>query len=996
MTTAEVDKGQVAKAGQQIQPAFDLGWVSRIVGHSERRQVVVLAIGTVALATGDVESAAAGIVARHELVTSVVARLGGEVVRVKRDFHLVAWGHKHAHEDEIHLAMAAAVELAAGNARCGLDADIAATIEPAFQVPGLSFITPALDGALEQASRAQTGEIIASVPFCALLDGGVCRYEAAGEPASRRLVLRSTRARLAQLSRGKLRARARSELQLLQQLWSTAQVGQTCCVMLTSETGGGKSALVDDLSRSVLDQQGQLFLSECRPETTMRALAPLHELAARIEERPERDAATDEALAALGAELDTHLEIAQLDDAQAERVAGRLARVLAACCAEHPVAIVIEDLHWADQSTLRCLRALADATGSQEKLLVVATARVGRLREEALEQNVRWHRMRLESLDAGEIEQLLLADPALATLSYDAVARISEHAEGNPGIAVALARLSIESGGAHAHYRLLSQPTSLNALLTSRLDALGLLKPVAQAAALLGRVFDSRCLARFLQMELHSVESRLDLLVSRGVLVRRSKSPHSFRFPQGLVWSQAYGAVPRLRRRELHREIARIVEGDGGVETAVPPEVVAFHWKQAGDHARAFAWWSKAARYEADRDRPEAAVACINEALAAKQQAPQACGEQEEAGLMSLLGAQLRASQGSSSLATIAAYERAREIVAAIPARPRDIDLDISWGLATVHLVRGEIHSAVAASGRLLDDARECGAAGMVLVALRMHGTARLMSGDLRGALADFQAAVDGAGQVHDGETCRRLLSDPGAVALAHLASAQALAGHCEASRRSRAGALGQVARIGHAHTTSNVLGVLALAAMHLDDCHAAAALSRASLAVSAEHGHRYWETRARLILAFEETIVSGKPCPEPLAAELDRYRKSGAGRARTFSTCLAADVALRARRPQMALELLEAATPLAVAQGERLYLPEVIRLEACAKLGLGLLDATEVNALLREAETLAWSFGAIAFARRAAFARDRLEQGCTSVAELLRRAPSPAAPQTP
>jgi hypothetical protein len=220
------------------------------------------------------------------------------------------------------------------------------------------------------------------------------------------------------------------------------------------------------------------------------------------------------------------------------------------------------------------------------------------------------------------------------------------------------------------------------------------------------------------------------------------------------------------------------------------------------------------------------------------------------------------------------------------------------------------------------------------------------------------------------GTLSHRYVTDQGAAALSHLAAAHAVAGDPAASLSAQCRALELAAMLRHAHTSANVLGVLATASLHRNDAGSAAALAHACHALCAEHGYAYWQSRAVLVLAWLTGVQSpetGLPLIEQAA---DRYRRTGSGRATSLVDCLVGDIAIRARQPARALEALTRSPSATSGRGERLFTPEIMRLEAIARAALDPAAVATSLERLEAAETLARRQGSRTFADRAAASR--------------------------
>jgi hypothetical protein len=367
----------------------------------------------------------------------------------------------------------------------------------------------------------------------------------------------------------------------------------------------------------------------------------------------------------------------------------------------------------------------------------------------------------------------------------------------------------------------------------------------------------------------------------------------------------------------------------------------------------------------AERGASAKAVAFINHALSAKQLAPEVCSAHDEATLMSVLGSQLRVLRGSASREAVAAYERAMDVVSSMAARPADIDLEIAWGIATIHLVRGDIQAAADSSSRLLSEASERNRDDISLLALRVHGTARLLGGSVREAIGLFEDATSRYDPRMHGEFQRRLVSDPGAVTFAHLATAYAVAGNAEAARSSRKRALILAAETKHPHTTANVFGVLTISAVHMGERGLAAALALACREVSTQHGYKYWLARSDIILAWQDAARNPAASVDEMRRALDAYASTGSKRAAVFSACLAAEVAIKAGCPADALGFLTPVRDAGDRRGEWLYMPEVRRLEAWATWDADAGRVGLVLSMLDEADSMSGAHGSVVLGAR-------------------------------
>ncbi|HYJ66808.1 MAG TPA: AAA family ATPase [Nocardioidaceae bacterium] len=249
------------------------------------------------------------------------------------------------------------------------------------------------------------------------------------------------------------------------------------------------------------------------------------------------------------------------------------------------VTLMIEDLHWADRSTLDLVGFLARNLRAEPVLLVLTlrsddvgpdTAFRTWLAE--LERLASVDRMRLSRLTPDATTRLLTgllgAPPTAAQVDL-----IYQRAAGNPLFTEHLVGLADDPEA--------PPPPTLRGLLGSRVSVLG--EPTRRAlrvASVLGRVVDLDLLAAVAGESEATVEEALREAVDRHVMEPRTGGDYGFRHP--LFREVVYADLLPGERRRLHAAAAEaLARLDDGATYAVVGEV-ARHWQAAGDVGRAF------------------------------------------------------------------------------------------------------------------------------------------------------------------------------------------------------------------------------------------------------------------------------------------------------------------------------------------------------------------------------------------------------------------------
>ncbi|MDR7520362.1 MAG: adenylate/guanylate cyclase domain-containing protein [Armatimonadota bacterium] len=272
-----------------------------------------------------------------------------------------------------------------------------------------------------------------------------------------------------------------------------------------------------------------------------------------------------------------------------------LRTILAAKGSRRPLVLVVEDLHWAEQSLLGLLEHLAIRITDAPMLLLCLA------RPELLERHPHWgSRVRnytavslaplSEELSRRLIANLLHSE----TVPGDVREAILARAEGNPFFIEEILRMMIDGGGLvrdEQGWRWASRPhemrlpDTIHGILVSRLDLLSALeKRVVQDASVMGRVFWMGPLIATSGLHAAEVTTALDRLQEREVIDERPTSSISgereFVFRHALIREVAYASLPKSERSLKHIRFAQWLESAAGDDEELLP-VLARHGEQA-------------------------------------------------------------------------------------------------------------------------------------------------------------------------------------------------------------------------------------------------------------------------------------------------------------------------------------------------------------------------------------------------------------------------------
>ncbi|GAA3517323.1 DNA-binding SARP family transcriptional activator/tetratricopeptide (TPR) repeat protein [Streptosporangium album] len=391
--------------------------------------------------------------------------------------------------------------------------------------------------------------------------------------------------------------------------------------LVTGEAGLGKSTLLEHLGAQ-LERDGWLVAAGRCPEVdgAPPAWAWVEALRAVAATVPPGEFAED--LAPL---LSDSMPVDS--DAAAGRF--RLRRAvwgwLAAAATERPVAVVLDDLHWADTTTLGLL---GGGVGVRAPILVVAAYRPDESEHltETLGALARTAPLRiaLPGLDGAAVAELVRAESEADDAT---VAGIAERTGGNPFYVRESARLL---NGEGALVALSEVPEGVRDVLRRRLARLpesGV--SVLRLAAVAGRESSVDVLVQAADSDGDGVLDALDAGVIAGLL--DEPGPGRVRFVHALVRDTLVADVSRLRAARMHARIAAALEGTGDVAA------LAHHYARAGS-PKAVGYCVRAAELAEARYAHDVAAALLTDAVANSSE------PDERVGLLGrLLRAQIRA-----------------------------------------------------------------------------------------------------------------------------------------------------------------------------------------------------------------------------------------------------------------------------------------------------------------------------------------------------------------
>jgi DNA-binding SARP family transcriptional activator len=296
--------------------------------------------------------------------------------------------------------------------------------------------------------------------------------------------------------------------------------------------------------------------------------------------------------------------------------------LMAALCDMQPTLIVLEDLHWCDEVSVRLLAFLARRLGALP-MLIVGTLRSeevldGSMLAQALtelEKGGQLNRIELGGLDRDDSLRLARAicrgrsDSAIVDRIQDDLWNLSE---GNPFVIVETLRaVAGMKGTAQAPVLAPTVRESVSQRLT-RLPAES--RQVLEAAAVIGRSFDFPLLLRVAGLEEQACALATDTLVRHRVL---EAIDERLAFSHERIRRVAYDDLLPARRALTHRAVALGLESVHAERLEDVVDEIGRHFQCAGDVSKALPYLVRTSEIAAQRYALDAAVRVLKQALEA-------------------------------------------------------------------------------------------------------------------------------------------------------------------------------------------------------------------------------------------------------------------------------------------------------------------------------------------------------------------------------------------
>jgi class 3 adenylate cyclase/tetratricopeptide (TPR) repeat protein len=871
---------------------------ARSAVQAERRQLTVMfcdLAGSTALAEKlDPEDLHHVLAAYQQASANAIRPYEGYVAKYLGDGLVVFFGYPQAHEDDAERAVRAARDILEAIGRLnaehlasqGVKLAVRIGIHTGLVIAGemgdenrksLDIVgeTPNIAARLQEVAAphsvvvsAATHKLIATrFEFHAL---GPHRLKGLSRPVDVFQVLRPSDGRMSHIAFNPLVGREQ-ELSLLHACWIRAAAGIPSVAIVTGDAGIGKSRLVEALCNTVREDPELVILEvRCSPYHISSPFHPiitlLQELVGfehedtpalkliRIEAFLETRAfSTAEVVPVLAALLSVSLEgrypPSRLSpEAMRHRTLDLLLKLLMWRATRQSLLFVVENVHWADPSTVQLLELLISSEASV-RIFTLLTCRP--LYTLPFELPPGGEVVPLGRLADTEVRQIIARITGDRSVPEAVVLQLLEKTDGVPLYAEEMAKMILETGQldrdnpSHAGLGALpevSVPATLADSLMARLDRLTTFKEVAQIASVLGREFTFDLLHAVSPLDARTLRAELDRLVSAELLFEGNgpTGDQFYRFKHALIQDAAYMSLLNSSRQQYHRQIAWALVNRFSEIAEREPELVAGHYTSGGEIDPALAYWNLAGMRARERSANQEAIMHGRRAIELIESSPRTRErDRQELFAQASLGMALVATRGFAAPEVWTVLNRAEALCAEFEGAPEVFPVLLA--LSSAHMVRKDLKPGLEKAKNLLRLGEQTGDALVCMVANYQFAHASFWVGDFHESLARIEDGLNLYEVEKHPHYMATYSQDPAVILLGYQHSAKWHLGEIEQYERSITASIAHARQIGHPFSMAWALGMASANYAANGEVEKAAAAAEEALAIALEQNFFYW-----------------------------------------------------------------------------------------------------------------------------------------------------------
>jgi class 3 adenylate cyclase/predicted ATPase len=602
---------------------------------------------------------------------------------------------------------------------------------------------------------------------------------------------------------------------------------------------------------------------------------------------------------------------------------------------EAPKLVIVEDLHWADASTLELIDALSERVDSR-RALILLTFRAQLHLPSGLDHPSKT--LALSPLTLSDASRIAQHVARGKHLPEGLTSRLYDWTRGVPLYVEECTKGVLESGmltETADQFELVDGlpqsriPESLAGPLTARIDGLSSAKPTAQLASVLGTQFRYEMLAAISQLSPEDLKREIDGLVASEIIVESATQPgQQYEFRHALLRDAAYQSLLLADRKAIHQRIVGALQGKLHEFAESRPEVVAYHAGLGGLFELAIQEWYRASEKALARAANWEALSHVDEGI---QLLVHLADEKEryerQLSFEVRRGPALMAVKGYQASEVKETYRRALALCEKLgdPSRL----FPVLWGLWANHFVAGELGPAKDFAEQVLAIARRSNEPALLVPALHALGYTLCYTADFPAALDLAQTGI----ALFDVETERRnvqIFQLSSTVALHHFAGVSLwMLGFPDRAAAEARKAIDLADALGHPPTRAYAQSAATWGVPFLTGNHEA--LNRAASKATELSKNESFSLWPPLVQVFQGWASSAKGGGEIALTTMrrgyDTFRAAGGGILRTTMRALIAQAWSHNGETGRALELVAKGLSDIASTNEHNYEPELHRI---------------------------------------------------------------------
>jgi predicted ATPase len=484
------------------------------------------------------------------------------------------------------------------------------------------------------------------------------------------------------------------------------------------------------------------------------------------------------------------------------------------------------------------------------------------------------------------------------------------------------------------------------------------------------------------------LQHALAALMHAELLYQRGVPPQAtYRFKHALIQDAAYQSLLKSTRQQYHQRSAQVLEEQFPETAEIQPELLAYHYTEAGLAKQAIIYWHRAGQRALERSANLEAISHLMKGLEVLKTLPDTPERtRQELDLQTALGPALIATKGYAAPEVEQAYARAHELCRRVGQAPQLVP--VLFGLRLFYQQRAEFRPAHELEEQLFHLAQSIHDPALLLMSHQALGTSAYWRGELAQARGHLEQGI----ALYDPPQHRALtfgaIQHPGVACLAFVARVLWTMGFPDQALQRSDSALTLARELSHPFSLVYTLGCAAVLHQLRREGQAAQGCAEATIALAHEQGFTLWLAMGTILRGWA-LAVQGQPAEgmAQLRQGLAAYRATGTAVAQSYWLALLAEASREGGQAEEGLHVLAEALAAVRHSGERCYEAELYRLRGELLLARPTEHHAEAEACFHQALAIARRQQAKSLELRAVMSLSRRWQcrgHCAKARELL------------